>query len=106
LLDHSWTLTVVSPLIVVIVLLLEQVHERHADWRMNRQEFFTDLFYVVLGATLITWCTTKLAEDPLLAIAKSASWSSAARRRGWRRRGGAELRRRLPISRASSVPCH
>src|SRR3546814_306746 len=47
LLDSPWTLTVVSPLIVVTVLLLEQVHERHAGWRMNRQEFFTDLFYRV-----------------------------------------------------------
>jgi sterol desaturase/sphingolipid hydroxylase (fatty acid hydroxylase superfamily) len=68
LLDNPWTLTVVSSLIVLTVLLLEQVHERHAGWRMNRQEFFTDLFYVVLSATAIAWCTTTLAEDPLLAI--------------------------------------
>src|SRR3546814_672312 len=71
LLDSPWTLTVVSPLIVVTVLLLEQVHERHAGWRMNRQEFFTDLFYSVLSATAIAWCTEMLADNPL-AAAKAA----------------------------------
>lgn len=69
--DHSSALLITSSLIVVVVLLLEFVHERHSGWRMNRQEFFTDLFYVVLSATVISWLTQTLAEDPLLA-AKSA----------------------------------
>lgn len=69
--DHSSALLITSSLIVVFVLLLEFVHERHTGWRMNRQEFFTDLFYVVLSATVISWLTQTLAEDPLLA-AKSA----------------------------------
>ncbi|BBC73935.1 sterol desaturase [Altererythrobacter sp. B11] len=71
LVDNPWTLAVTSPLIVVIVLLLELVHERHSGWRMNRQEFFTDLFYVVLSATLISWCTEVLADDPLMAAKAS-----------------------------------
>ena len=71
LLDNPWTLTVMSPLIVITVLLLEQVHERHAGWRMNRQEFFTDLFYVVLSATVISWAAVALAEDPLMAAKAS-----------------------------------
>ncbi|CAH0496214.1 sterol desaturase family protein [Novosphingobium sp. CECT 9465] len=66
-LDHGWTLIVTSSLIVIVVLLLELVNERHAGWRMNRQEFFTDLFYVVLSATVISWLTQTLVEDPLLA---------------------------------------
>lgn len=66
--DHPWALAITSPLIVVVVLLLEMVHERHSGWRMNRQEFFTDLFYVVLSATVIAWLSQTLAEDPLLAI--------------------------------------
>ncbi len=70
-LDHPATLIVTSSAIVVIVLLLEMVHERHSGWRMNRQEFFTDLFYVVLSATVIAWLSRVLAEDPLLA-AKAA----------------------------------
>jgi sterol desaturase/sphingolipid hydroxylase (fatty acid hydroxylase superfamily) len=65
--DYPWTLIVTSSAIVLIVLLLEFVHERHAGWRMNRQEFFTDLFYVVLSATVIAWLSKTLAEDPLLA---------------------------------------
>ncbi|KRA81171.1 sterol desaturase family protein [Altererythrobacter sp. Root672] len=71
LLENPWTLTVVSPLIVIVVLLLEFVHERHSGWRMNRQEFFTDLFYVVLSATVISWFTELLAEDPLKAAKAS-----------------------------------
>lgn len=71
LLESPWALTVTSPLIVLIVLLLEQVHERHAGWRMNRQEFVTDLFYVVLSATVISWCTQALAEAPLTAAKAS-----------------------------------
>lgn len=70
-LDHSWTLTVTSPLIVITVLLLEMVNERHAGWRMNKQEFFTDLFYSVLSATVISWIAEKLAEDPLKAAKAS-----------------------------------
>ncbi len=71
LLKNPWTLTIVSPLITVTVLLLEWVAERHAGWRMNRQEFFTDLFYVVLSATVISWLSNKLAEDPLKAAKDS-----------------------------------
>lgn len=71
LLENPWTFTVVSPLIIIVVLLLEFVHERHAGWRMNRQEFFTDLFYVVLSATVISWFTELLAEDPLKAAKAS-----------------------------------
>lgn len=66
--DNPWALTVTSPLIVIAVLLLEIVHERHAGWRMNKQEFFTDLYYSVLSATVIVWLTEKLAEDPLTAV--------------------------------------
>jgi len=71
LLENPWTLAVTSPLIVIIVLILEQVHERHAGWRMNRREFFTDLFYVVLSATVIAWLTKTLADDPLAAAKAS-----------------------------------
>ena len=71
LVDHPWALTVTSPLIVIAVLLLEAVHERHAGWRMNRQEFFTDLYYSVLSATVISWVTQKMAEEPLMAAKAS-----------------------------------
>lgn len=71
LLENPWTLTVTSPLIVVTVLLLEMIHERHAGWRMNKREFFTDLYYVVLSATVISWCTANLADEPLAAAKES-----------------------------------
>lgn len=71
LLKHSWTFVVTGPLIVITVLLLESVNERHADWRMNRQEFFTDLFYSVLNGTAIAWVSEIAAENPLKALKAS-----------------------------------
>ncbi|MFC0203948.1 sterol desaturase family protein [Novosphingobium soli] len=66
-----WTLIATSSLITLSVLGLEWVHERHAGWRMNRREFATDLFYVVLGATAISWATATFADEPLKALKQS-----------------------------------
>lgn len=77
LVEHPWALAVTSPLIVIVILGLEWVHERHSDWRMNRQEFVTDLYYSVLSATVISWISTKLAEDPLAAIKASLGIKTA-----------------------------
>ncbi len=71
LLDNPWTLVVTSPAIVILVLSLEMVFERHSGWRMNRQEFATDLYYSVLSATVIAWLSQALAEDPLKAVKAS-----------------------------------
>ncbi|WP_257557303.1 sterol desaturase family protein [Sphingobium sp. CFD-2] len=77
LVEHPWALTVTSPLIVIAILLLEAVHERHAGWRMNRREFLTDLYYSVLSATVIAWLTQKLAEEPLVALKASLGLTTA-----------------------------
>jgi sterol desaturase/sphingolipid hydroxylase (fatty acid hydroxylase superfamily) len=68
---NGWTIIVSSSLVTLFVLGLEFVHERHSGWRMNWREFFTDLFYVVLSATVVSWASTALAEDPLMAAKKS-----------------------------------
>ncbi|MET0363741.1 MAG: sterol desaturase family protein [Sphingobium sp.] len=71
LIDNPWTIVVTAPLITAVVLGLEWVNERHEGWRMNRREFFTDLFYMILSATVVSWTATALAEDPLAAAKKS-----------------------------------
>jgi len=71
LLNNPWTLVVTSALITITILLLEKAHERHAGWRMDRREFFTDLFYNVMSASAIVWLTEKLADDPLKAAKAS-----------------------------------
>lgn len=76
LLENPWALTVTSLLIVITILLLEGVHERHASWRMNKREFFTDIFYTVMSATLIAWISIKLADDPLKAAKASLGIST------------------------------
>lgn len=63
----AWTLTIATSVTTLFVLGLELVNERHASWRLTKTEFFTDLFYVVLGATAIQWVSTKLADDQLKA---------------------------------------
>jgi sterol desaturase/sphingolipid hydroxylase (fatty acid hydroxylase superfamily) len=68
---NAWALTIATSLTTLLVLGLEWINERHASWRLTKKEFFTDLFYMVLGATAISWATTKLAEEPLKAAKHS-----------------------------------
>ena len=49
LVGHPLALAVTSPLIVIAVLLLELVSERHAVWRMNKREFFDVLMNNLTG---------------------------------------------------------
>jgi sterol desaturase/sphingolipid hydroxylase (fatty acid hydroxylase superfamily) len=67
-LDLWWLLPVVTWVVIAFVQLMEFVNERHAGWRLNTTEFFTDLFYVGLGATVISWATRVLAEEPMVAL--------------------------------------
>lgn len=71
LLKNPWTLTITSSGIVVVVLLLELINERHSGWRMNKREFFTDLYYVILSATVIAWFTENFADGPLSKVKES-----------------------------------
>lgn len=66
-----WSIVVATSLTTAFVQGLEWVNERHSGWRLTWREFFTDLFYVVLGSTVIAWCTKTLADDPLAAIKHS-----------------------------------
>lgn len=66
--DSPWTMLIVATGIPLLIQAIEAVAERHADWRLNRREFATDLGYVIFNATVIAWLTTHLAEDPLLAL--------------------------------------
>jgi sterol desaturase/sphingolipid hydroxylase (fatty acid hydroxylase superfamily) len=68
---HAWSLTIATSVTTLIVLVLEWINERHASWRLTKKEFFTDLFYVVLGLTVIAWLIQKLAESPLEAAKHS-----------------------------------
>jgi sterol desaturase/sphingolipid hydroxylase (fatty acid hydroxylase superfamily) len=67
----SWSIIVATSVTTLLVLGLEWINERHASWRLTKKEFFTDLFYVILGSTAIAWLTEKLAEDPLKAAKHS-----------------------------------
>jgi sterol desaturase/sphingolipid hydroxylase (fatty acid hydroxylase superfamily) len=67
-LKNEWALTAATAVTTLLVLALEWINERHASWRLTWKEFLTDLFYMVLGATVITWVSTKLADDQLKAV--------------------------------------
>ena len=64
----QWTVAVVSMVITALILGMELIAERHASWRMNRTEFATDTFYLLLDTFAIGWFTEKLADDPLGAL--------------------------------------
>jgi sterol desaturase/sphingolipid hydroxylase (fatty acid hydroxylase superfamily) len=63
--DSSWTIVVASAITTAFIQALEFINERHAGWRLDRREFFTDLFYAVLSSSVIAKLVTKLADDPL-----------------------------------------
>lgn len=56
---------ITSVVTLAIIQALEWVNERHEGWRLDRREFFTDIFYVTLSFTLIDYLSTHLAENPL-----------------------------------------
>jgi sterol desaturase/sphingolipid hydroxylase (fatty acid hydroxylase superfamily) len=74
---NGWTLVIAAALITAFVQALEWFNERHSDWRLNRKEFATDLFYVVLGATAIAWASSKFAEEPLTAAKQALGITTA-----------------------------
>lgn len=63
----SWLIVVAASLTTAMVQGLEFINERHAGWRMNKREFFTDLFYVILSSTAIAKAQTLFNETPLKA---------------------------------------
>lgn len=69
--DTWWSITAVGLVVLGFVQLMEFVNERHVGWRINRQEFLTDIFYVLFGITAISWMSDALANSPM-AEAKEA----------------------------------
>jgi sterol desaturase/sphingolipid hydroxylase (fatty acid hydroxylase superfamily) len=65
------TLVLVGVAIMAWIQALEWFFERHEGWRLNKREFATDLFYVVLSYTAIAWLSNNLAEEPLHSIKES-----------------------------------
>ena len=63
--DKWWMITAVGLVALTFVQLMEFVAERHVGWRINRQEFLTDLFYVLLGITAISWASDTFANGPM-----------------------------------------
>ena len=63
-----WSIVIAGLTVSFFVLGLEQVLERHAGWRLNWQEFATDLFYVILMYSAIGWAVSVFADGPLLAL--------------------------------------
>jgi len=68
---NPWSIVVAGALITAFIQALELVHERHVGWRLNKREFATDLFYVILSYTAIAWASVKLADDSLIAVKHS-----------------------------------
>ncbi|MEI6441240.1 MAG: sterol desaturase family protein [Alphaproteobacteria bacterium] len=68
---QQWLLPVVTFVVIAFVQVLEYINTRHEGWRLNKAEFFTDIFYVLLNSTAISWATRTLADEPMMALKKS-----------------------------------
>ncbi len=66
--ENPTTALVAALATMAFILALEWVNERHSGWRLNRREFFTDVFYVALGFTVIDFLSKHLADNPLKAV--------------------------------------
>ncbi|MEM7663593.1 MAG: sterol desaturase family protein [Pseudomonadota bacterium] len=68
---HSLAFPLAGLITVAFIQIMELVFERHPGWRINRREFATDLFYLFLSYTAISWASSTLAETPLMSIKES-----------------------------------
>lgn len=66
--ENGLALIIASAFTSFFVLGLEFVLERHEGWRLNWQEFATDLFYLILMATAISWAAETFADGPLASL--------------------------------------
>jgi sterol desaturase/sphingolipid hydroxylase (fatty acid hydroxylase superfamily) len=74
--QYPWTLPIMGLAILAFVQVLEYFFERHEAWRLNRQEFATDVFYVALTYPAIAWASANLAEQPLLSVKQALGIST------------------------------
>lgn len=74
--SNPWSLIVTGLLTTAFIQAMEYVFERHAGWRMNRREFATDIFYVALSYTAISWAS-RFADLPLAAAKESFGITTA-----------------------------
>lgn len=74
--QYPWTLVLTGVAIMAWIQGLEGFFERHEGWRLNKREFATDVFYVVLSYTAISWVSSHLAEEPLLSIKEALGIST------------------------------
>jgi len=69
--SNPLSLVIAGLLTTAFVQALEWLFERHQGWRITKREFATDIFYVTLGYTAISWASRLLAEAPLTAAKAS-----------------------------------
>lgn len=69
--SNPWSIVIATLLTTSLIQGLEWVNERHSSWRLTKREFVTDVFYVTLNYTVISWLSRTLADDPLTAAKRS-----------------------------------
>ena len=74
--ESPWSILVAGLATSFLLLGLEQLFERHEGWRLNRTEFATDLFYVILMYSVIGWAVEAFADAPLTALKETLGIST------------------------------
>ena len=60
----------------VVVVGLEFVNERHSGWRLDRRELLTDIFYVLLGYTIIQYANDHVTDASVLALKHAVGFTT------------------------------
>ena len=66
--EAPFTIVIVGLTVIAFVQLMELAFERHAGWRIDRQELVTDIFYVAFGYGVIGFLSETLINSPLAAL--------------------------------------
>jgi len=80
LLDNPLTGLIAGPAIMIMIMALEWVNERHAHWRLTKREFLEGAYYILLDRYVLGAVAAVILYDPLRAFTRdhglSTSWAT------------------------------
>lgn len=62
---NAWVGALAGPAIMIMIMALEWVNERHAHWRLTKRECFDGAFYILLDRYVLAGISTVILYDPI-----------------------------------------
>lgn len=70
LVSNPWLGVLAGPAIMIGIMLLEWVNERHAHWRLTKREFLEGAFYILFDRYVLAAISTVILYDPIRTAAR------------------------------------